>query len=378
VPDELYHAAGGDRQPRDGLPVPGALQPGGPEPHAPCHEGDVDPAKASPPASGALFARVAQRVIKDDELSDAACRCYSALASHWRGKGSPVAWPGIKKLQADLGKGRSTVFRLLSELEEAGWIARIALPGKLTGYRLLASEPLDDTRPTYGTGPVPEVGRKLAGPPTGDELEKREEQAPTPRCHATNRRSTRTRSLFERQEGQSLQAGLAYHLAERPELAGLAAWFPELAADFWCTKSWHRPSEIETALAWARRLAAIAATEGETRAAFEWALSTPTGVFSRPDYLSRILGRIKAKRQEAARGAASTDHAPTALGAEVLAAAEAAWAQATEAEREQARARAGAHGLAPGGRSFDRECRLEVLAMHQAAAEARVDSGGAS
>ena len=103
-----------------------------------------------------------------------------------------------------------------------------------------------------------------------------------------------------------LTGALRYWLAEVPGTEDLRAWFPKLAADFFLSQSWHRSTDPETAAAWGKRLAAIAATEAEAADAFAWASgahhfdSAGRRVFSRPDYLSRIVWRILTRRKRQA------------------------------------------------------------------------------
>lgn len=68
------------------------------------------------------FVVIDNPVLSDTELSDAAFRLYCVLI-RYAGNDSGC-WPGITKLAQDMGKGETTVKRLLGELTTRGLISR--------------------------------------------------------------------------------------------------------------------------------------------------------------------------------------------------------------------------------------------------------------
>jgi hypothetical protein len=179
--------------------------------------------------------------------------------------------------------------------------------------------------------------------------------------------------LFEGPYRDWFTGALSYHLADVPDLAELRSWFPALAADFFLAHSWHRRSDPETAVQWARGLAAITATQAEAAEAFAWALASPATdgagrkVFSRPDHFDRILSRIRSQRQrrrEPVTAPAIPDQAAEPARADPV------WASATEAERlevEAAVRRRYPHVGAAGIR-WVAECGDELTRLRKASA----------
>jgi len=254
------------------------------------------------------FTRLARRVGQDDQLSAIARLTFAALDCFLDKRTGHCA-PSFDRLAGWIGRDRRTVRRAIQQLERAGYIAVNRSTGRRNSYELLpieASEPVTFDRGT-GDKNVPSTGdifdrgtgdKNVPGLGDSDHLQvlrtRRKERGAPP---------TRQSDLFEGEFRKWFTAALAYHL-EAAGLGELAAWFPPIAADFWLFQSWLRSTDPETALAWARALAAIAATPAEVLEAFEWATAAPAvdragrKVFSRPDHLGRIVFRIQAQRKQ--------------------------------------------------------------------------------
>jgi hypothetical protein len=246
------------------------------------------------------FTRLAQRVGKDDQLSVMARLLFAALDAHLDKRTGWCA-PPIDRLAAWLGRDRRNVRRALRQLEAAGYIAVDRSCGRRNAYRLLPTggETGGEIAPGTGGEIAPGTGGEIAPGTPGfhhignQELTEKEQGAPPPR----------SLDLFAGHYRDWFTAAVRYHLADVPELAGFGAWFPALAAEFFLNRCWHRTTDPETAVGWAKALAAIAADPAETAAAFAWALGSPTfdsagrKVFSRPDHLARILYRVQSQRR---------------------------------------------------------------------------------
>ena len=286
------------------------------------------------------FTRLAQRVGKDDELPAAARLLFAALDSFLDKRTGRCA-PSLDRLAVWLGFCRRHVRRLLLQLEAAGYIKIDRESGKRNSYILLPdADPTGDIQtPPRGDIQTPPRG-DIQTPPRGDiqtpgsvdsdrigikEQEGKNREVPPPR------------DLFAQHYREWFASALRDLFAERPELAGLADWFPSTVSEFFLAHAWHRISDPETALFWARRFLSLRATEAEVKAAFEWALGTPAvdargqSIFSRPDHLDRICFRIQSQRRRPAAPRLE-DPAPSPSAAEL------AWQEAAEADRELVRA----------------------------------------
>jgi hypothetical protein len=248
------------------------------------------------------FTRLAQRVGKDDQLPTTARLLFAALDAHLDKRTGWCA-PPIERLAGWVGRGRRAVRRALRQLEAAGYVAVDRSCGRRNAYRLLPSSEQTATgvKNDPGTGVKNDPGTGVIfdpGPPgfhhIGNQELREKEQGTAP---------PRSVDLFAGHYRDWFTAAVRYHLADVPELVGFGAWFPALAAEFFLTRCWHRTTDPETAVGWAKALAAIAAEPAETAAAFAWALGSPTfdsagrKVFSRPDHLARIIYRVQSQRR---------------------------------------------------------------------------------
>jgi len=286
------------------------------------------------------FARLARRVGTDDQLSPTARVVFAALDA-FMCKRTGRCDPTFARLSAWVGRHPRNVRRAVRQLEAAGYLAVDRSTGRRNAYRLLPTGGETGGENALGTGGENAPG--LGDPYRMSELRTREkEQAPPP---------PRSVDLFAGHYRPWFTAAVRYHLADVAELLPWVEWFPALAAEFYLSQSWHRQTDPETAVGWARRLAAIAATPAEVAAAFAWALgslhfdSAGRRVFSRPDHLARIVYRVQSQRKRnhgGANGKAETlpgvrlagEHAagqPADRFAE-------AWADATETERAEVEA----------------------------------------
>jgi hypothetical protein len=318
------------------------------------------------------FTRLAQRVGKDDQLAATARLLFAALDCHLD-KHTGHCAPTLARLAGWMGRDRRTIRRALRQLEAAGYVEVDRSAGRRNTYRLLPTG--DKNVPSTGDKNVPSTGDKNV-PSTGDKnvpgsgpayrigIKEQEGKntAPPPRSF----------DLFEGPYRDWFTAALSYHLADVPDLAELRDWFPSLAAEFFLHNSWHRQTDPETAVQWARGLAAIAAAQAEAAEAFAWALSTPAidaagrKVFSRPDHLARILFRVQSQRRR------NRDRFTAASAAAAEPACDPLWASATEAERLEVEAavRRRRPEIVAGGLNWARACADELRLRAAALADA--------
>jgi hypothetical protein len=83
------------------------------------------------------FVQLPNRILRDPDLSPAAKLVYAGILSYaWRDES---AWPGQARLAADLGVHHNTVWRMIKELQERGYLTvkRRGL-GKTNIYTLTA------------------------------------------------------------------------------------------------------------------------------------------------------------------------------------------------------------------------------------------------
>jgi hypothetical protein len=323
------------------------------------------------------FSRFPNRVLKDDEMPALARLVYARL-------GAPGNAPTVLDLARDLGCSKRHAMRMLDYLEKtARVIAVTRQAGRPNEYALLVhpvtGEVTNDVTGDMGvTGQVDVTGdthvtttsdTHVTTPPISTYRGlriKKERETPPPNSSA-RQRAEPTGSLFASQQRDWLKRAVEYFLDERPELPellALRAWFPALVAEFFLSQSWQRPTDPENAFLWARSFATIGAEPAETRAAFDWALASPGNVFSRPDHLRRLLGRVKSQRQ--AQRTASAPVRPPVEKPSTPAPHQLAWREAGETEREQARASVRRRGHGGAGPMFDAICQLELLRLREA------------
>lgn len=255
------------------------------------------------------FTRLAQRVGRDDQLAATARLVFAALDCFLDKRTGRCA-PSVDRLAGWVGFNRRTVLRALRELEAAGYIAIDRSCGRRNAYRLLPVTG-DNSGPVTGDKIVTGTGDKIVtgfGDSDRIGLKNKRERTGAPSL-----------DLFAGQYREWFTAAVAYHLADVAELAPYLDWFPALASEFFLGRSWHRSTDPETAVAWARRLAAIAAMPAEVLEAFHWAEAGPAvdyagrKVFSRPDHLARILYRVQSQRKRIAGPAAEASAADMSL-----------------------------------------------------------------
>lgn len=236
------------------------------------------------------FARLAQRVGKDDQLTPTARLVFAALDAFMDKKTGRCA-PTVARLAGWIGRGRRAVLRALAGLEAAGYVEVIRASGRRNAYRLLPGTGATNdtgTGATNGTG-TGAINGTGSGPPTIPESRTRGKEPMRPRAA----------DLFAGHYREWMVPAIREHLAG----CDLADWFPPLVTDFFLAQSWHRETDPETAAAWGRRLAGFKVTPDEVDDAFRWALGAdgfdPAGrrVFSRPDHLARIVYRVQTQRK---------------------------------------------------------------------------------
>jgi hypothetical protein len=292
------------------------------------------------------FTRLAQRVGKDDQLSVMARLLFAALDAHLDKRTGWCA-PTLDRLAGWLGRNERTIRRCLRQLEAAGYIAVDRSCGRRNGYRLLPV--VDKDTPDKNDRGTPDKNDR-GTPDKNDRGTPDKNDRGTPGFHHIGNQELREKEqgaapprpvdLFAGHYRDWFTAALRYHLADVPELAGFGAWFPALAAEFFLNRCWHRTTDPETAVGWAKALAAIAAEPAETAAAFAWALGSPTfdsagrKVFSRPDHLARIVYRVQSQRRRPT-GPVTAGAMPVVAEARALCG---FWATATAAERAEVEA----------------------------------------
>jgi hypothetical protein len=179
------------------------------------------------------------------------------------------------------------------------------------------------------------------------------------------------RSICDRDHRHWLETAIDYHLGERPELNGLRPWFPRLVAEFFLAKRWLRRDEDPPyAIHWAKRFAAIGATELEVADALTAASSSPIvngqghAIFSRPDHLDWIIRRIHSRRRP--RTAPAIERPPE-LESPLIKESKIAWQLASETDREQIRQHVRAQGFRGAGPLFETHCALELQRLRSRA-----------
>jgi hypothetical protein len=295
------------------------------------------------------FTRIANRVGKDDQLSAAARLLFAALDS-FLDKRTGSCSPSLNRLAGWIGCSSRHVKNLLKDLERAGYVRIDRSAGRRNSYVLLPQSDGQTGEPQFPTTGEPQF------PTTG------EPQFPgstdLDRIGVKNKRERtsepRPLDLFHDHHRAWFTDAVRYYLGDVPELADLIGWFPQLVGDFFLARSWHRTTDPETAVEWAKRLNAITATQAEAAEAFAWSLSSPATdgagrkVFSRPDHLDRIVARIKSQRQRQRDRSATV---PEREAAAEPSRQQQIWSSATDAEREEvsARVRRRHPDIVPGG-----------------------------
>jgi hypothetical protein len=294
-------------------------------------------------------------------------RVYAALDAELD-KGTGVCEPSIPRMAAQLGISPRHVIRMLNWLEAHDWIVAERVSGKKNRY---VSEVVTFSRgkPVYGlakhvTGDTHVTGQ---GDVTGDTrvtgtrdthvtgqqippIEGFKEQEKEGRSHAEQGSEIPEGppDLFGGAHSKWIVEAVSYFIGghpDDPQVASMGPWLPTALAKFFLFRSWKEPNDAHNAQIWAEHLAELAVTETEFRAAVKYTVSTPPEyagrrLYARPDYFNHLVGHIRSQRRAAAAKASSTPAAARVAesGGGISPDIDAAWRDATDAEREQARA----------------------------------------
>lgn len=176
------------------------------------------------------FAKVPFEIITDTRVSDGATRLYSYLA--FRQGSKETCWPSVAKMAHDLGKHRKTIHVYLNELEQNGYIKRIARKQRSSVYSTCNVDVTSE--PTCNTGVTSRCNKNV----TQNENHINENIIPTPSVIPSGAEKPLAKVRKKKEtsaEDKELLVKAKELVAEYRKLLGynLPSWGREISAAKW-------------------------------------------------------------------------------------------------------------------------------------------------